>query len=73
MRRYYFAVRASEEGFGDAQVAELDGDASAFDYAANLARMARPRRDSRDTGWLVKVSDDTRPIVFALPVLPACA
>jgi hypothetical protein len=66
-------VRAGEKGFGAAQVAELDNDASAFYHAANLARMARRNRDNWDIDWLVKVSDDTRPIVFALPILAARA
>jgi Domain of unknown function (DUF6894) len=73
MPRYHFTVRAGENGGISVQTAELQDDASAFEYAAGLAQAAARERDRRDPGWLVKVSDDTRPIVFALPVLAACA
>ena len=32
------------------------------------------QRDERtDTSWLLKVSDERRPVVFAIPVFAACA
>jgi hypothetical protein len=51
----------------------LHDDASAFDHAVALVQAAAQERDRSDLGWLVKVIDDHRPIVFALPILAACA
>jgi hypothetical protein len=73
MPRYYFTIRAGENGGISVQTADLHDDASAFDHAVALVQAAARERDRSDLGWLVKVSDDTRPIVFALPILAACA
>jgi hypothetical protein len=71
MPRYYFTIRAGENGGINVQTVDLQDDAAAFDHAVELAAEAARDRDRSDPGWLVKVSDDTRP--FALPILAACA
>ena len=73
MPRYYFTIRAGENGGINVQTVDLQDDAAAFDHAVALAAEAARDRDRSDPGWLVKVSDDTRPTVFALPILAACA
>jgi hypothetical protein len=73
MTRYYFTIRAGENGGINVQTVGLQGDAAAFDHAVDLAHAATRDRDRSDLSWLVKVSDDTRPIVFVLPILAACA
>jgi hypothetical protein len=73
MPRYSFSIRAGDESARIVQAAELSDDTSALAYASELARALQQNRDYLDAGWLIKVSDDKRPIVFALPVLAACA
>jgi hypothetical protein len=73
MPRYYFTIRAGESGGVSVQTSDLHDDADAFDHAVALAQAAARERDRSDLGWLVTVSDDHRPIVFALPILAACA
>jgi hypothetical protein len=73
MPRYSFSIRAGDESARIVQAVELSDDTSALAYASELARSLQQNRDNLDAGWLIKVSDDKRPIVFALPVLAACA
>jgi hypothetical protein len=73
MPRYSFSIRAGDESARIVQAVELSDDTSALAYASELARALQQNRDYLDAGWLIKVSDDKRPIVFALPVLAACA
>jgi hypothetical protein len=69
MPQYFFIVRADSN---DAQesAADLRDDAAALEHAFDLVR-ASPA--GALGGSLVKVSDETRPIVFSIPFLPACA
>jgi hypothetical protein len=69
MPQYFFTVRADS---ADAQesVADLRDDAAAFAYALDLVRAARAGALG---GSLVRVRDQTRPIVFSIPFLPASA
>jgi hypothetical protein len=69
MPQYFFTVRADSN---DAQesAADLTDDAAALEYALDLVRAARAGALG---GSLVKVRDETRPIVFSIPFLPASA
>jgi hypothetical protein len=69
MPQYFFTVRADSD---DAQesAADLRDDAAALEYAFDLVRASRAGALG---GSLVRVWDQTRPIVFSIPFLPACA
>jgi hypothetical protein len=73
MPRYSFSIRAGDDSARIVQTVELSDDTSAFSYASDFARSLQQSRENLDAGWLIKVSDDERPIVFALPILAACA
>jgi hypothetical protein len=69
MPQYFFTVRADSN---DAQerAADLKDDAAALEYALDLVRASRAGALGSS---LVKVRDETRPIVFSIPFLPASA
>ena len=73
MPRYFFTVGAGEKGTRANRAAELHDDAAALAYACELARELRRGDDHTDPNSLVKVSDDTRPMVLSIPLLVACA
>ena len=73
MPQYFFAVRA---GDGDApeRAAELSDDAAALAFAYEIIReLTKTGIASTHPGSLVKVSDETRPMVLSIPFLAACA
>jgi len=72
MPRYIFAIRA---GDGDApeRAAELNDDAAALAYACEIVRELMQGLTPADRSSLVKVRDETRPIVFSIPFFAACA
>jgi len=72
MPRYIFAIRA---GDGDApeRAAELNDDAAALAYACEIVRELMQGLTPADRSSLVKVRDETRPIVFSIPSFAACA
>ena len=54
--------------------AELSDDAAALAFACEIVRELMPRGiASTHPSSLVKVRDETRPTVFSIPFLPACA
>jgi hypothetical protein len=73
MPRYSFSIRAGDESARIMQTADLSDDTNALAYAADLGRSLEQSRENVDVGWLIKVSDDKRAMVFALPILAACA
>jgi hypothetical protein len=74
MPRYFFTVAAGENGTWANRAAELHDDAAALAYACELARELRRGDDHTDLKRsLVKVSDDTRPMVLSIPLLAGCA
>ena len=73
MPRYFFTVGAGEKGTRANRAAELHDDAAALACACELARELRRGDDHTDPNSLVKVSDDTRPMVLSIPLLAACA
>jgi hypothetical protein len=73
MPRYFFTFGAGENGTWANRAAELHDDAAALAYACELARELRRGDDHTDPNSLVKVSDDTRPMVLSIPLLVACA
>ena len=72
MPRYIFAIRA---GDGDApeRVAELNDDAAALAYACEMVRELMQGLTHVDRSSIVKVRDETRPVVFSIPFFAACA
>ena len=68
MPQYFFTVRA-DSADAQASVADLRDDAAALEYAFDLVRAYRAGAG----GSLVKVRDETRPIVFSIPFRPASA
>ena len=73
MPKYIFTIRAGHEGNRAERAAELNDDAAALTYASELARELVQSDERPDISWLVKVSDEARSIVFAIPFFPACA
>ena len=72
MPRYIFAIRA---GNGDApeRAAELTDDAAALAYACEIVRELMQGLTHADRRSLVKVRDETRPMVLSVPFFAACA
>jgi hypothetical protein len=68
MPRYFFTVRADNTDTPE-HAADLNDDAAALQYAFDLVRAYRAGAG----GSLVKVRDETRPIVFSIPFRPASA
>jgi len=64
MPQYFFTVRAGESD-ADERAAELNDDAAARELMQSLA--------CTDRSSLVKVRDETRPMVLSIPFLAACA
>jgi hypothetical protein len=73
MPQYFFTIRTGHDSARTEQAAELTDDAAALAYASDLARELMQSNERTDTSWLLKVSDETRPMVFAIPFLAACA
>ena len=74
MRQYFFTVRADSH---DLDVAEravmLSDDAAAFAYACDMAQELMQKVECVDRSLLVKVTDETRAMVFLIPCFAACA
>jgi hypothetical protein len=73
MPKYFFTIRAGHDGAHAERAAELSNDADALAYATKLARELLQTDKRTDTGWLVKVRDEKRPMVLAIPLFAACA
>lgn len=73
MPQYFFTIRTGHQSAQTKRVAQLSDDAAALAYASELARELAQSDERPDTSWLVKVSDEARSMVFAIPFLPACA
>jgi hypothetical protein len=73
MPQYFFAVRA---GYGNEpeRAAELSDDTAALAYACEIVReLTKTDVASSHPASLVKVRDETRPMVFTIPFLAASA
>ena len=55
------------------RAAELNDDAAALAYACEIVRELMEGLTPADRSSLVKVRDETRPIVFSIPFFVACA
>jgi hypothetical protein len=73
MPQYVFTIRTRYDDAPDERVAVLNDDAAALAYACQLARELAQSIDCPDPSMLVKVRDDTRPLVLSIPLLAACA
>jgi hypothetical protein len=73
VRQYVFTIRAPDEDALDEQAAVLKDDAAALAYACQLARELAQSVARPDPSMLIKVRDDTRPMVLSIPLLAACA
>jgi hypothetical protein len=71
MPQYFFTVRAGESD-ADERAAECD-DAAALAYACEIVRELMQSLACTDRSSLVKVRDETRPMVLSIPFLAACA
>ena len=72
MPHYFLTVRATE---GDAteRAAELSDDAAALAFACEIVRELAQSLAHTDRTSLVRVRDETRPMVLSIPFLAACA
>ena len=73
MPQYVFTICRGQEDTRATRAAELSDDGAALAYASELARKLVQSDERADTGWLLKVSDEARPMVFAIPFFAACA
>ena len=73
MPRYFFTIRAPNEDARAERAAVLSDDAAALAYACRLAQELAQSVDCPDPSILIKVRDDTRPMVLSIPLFPACA
>jgi hypothetical protein len=71
MPRYIFAIRAGD-GYAPERAAELNDDAAALAYACEIVRELMQGLTHADRRSLVKVRDETRPMVFSIPFFAAC-
>ena len=51
----------------------LDHDEAALGYACEMANKLRKSGRYNDPGLVVSVIDEYRPMIFSVPLLPACA
>jgi hypothetical protein len=73
MPRYFFMVRTGDREASE-RAAELNDDAAALAYACDIAReLAQMGALIGNPDLMVKVRDETRPMVFSGPSLAACA
>jgi hypothetical protein len=72
MPQYFFAVRANDSDTAE-RTAELRDDAAAFAYACQIVRKLAQSVSHANRSSLVEVRDETRPTVFSIPFLAACA
>jgi hypothetical protein len=72
MPQYFFAVRANNSDTAE-RTAELRDDAAAFAYASQIVRELTQSVSHANRSSLVEVKDETRPRVFSIPFLAACA
>ena len=72
MPQYFFAVRAGNRDAPE-RAAELSDDAAALAYACEIVREVMQSLACTHRGSLVKVRDETRPMVLSIPFLAACA
>jgi|HubBroStandDraft_6_1064221.scaffolds.fasta_scaffold474092_2 hypothetical protein len=73
MPQYVFTIRASADDPQDERTVLLEDDAAAFAYACQLARELAQSVARADPSMLIKVRDDSRAIVFSIPLFAACA
>jgi hypothetical protein len=73
MPQYVFTLRAQNDEVLDERAAVLNDDAAALAHACQLARELAQSVDRPDPSMLVKVRDDTRPMVLSIPLFAACA
>jgi hypothetical protein len=73
MPQYVFTIRARNDDASDERTAVLNDDAAALAYACQLAQELVQSGARPDPSMLVKVRDDTRPMVLSIPLLAACA
>jgi hypothetical protein len=73
MPKYFFTIRAGDEGTPEERAAELNDDAAALAYACGIVRELTQSLSHTDRSSLLKVRDETRPMVFSIPFLAACA
>ena len=71
MPQYFFSIRAGDDGPPAGRAAELCDDAPALAYACEIVRELMQGLTDRSS--LVKVRDETRPMVFSIPFFAACA
>jgi hypothetical protein len=72
MPQYFFTVRAGDDHAPE-RAAELSDDAAALAFACEIVRELTKTGSASYPGALVKVRDETRPMVFSIPFLAACA
>jgi hypothetical protein len=72
MPQYVFTIRGGESE-ADERTAELNDDAAALAYACEIVRELMQSLAHTHRSSLVKVRDETRPMVLSIPFLAACA
>ena len=73
MPQYLFTICTGHQSAQTKRAAELYDDAAALTYALELARELMRGKERPDISWLVKISDERRSMVFAIPLFAACA
>ena len=71
MLRYFFSIQAPDEEARAEYAAELKDDAAALAYACEIVR--EQCKSLTGLNSQVMVRDETRPRVFSIPFLAACA
>ena len=71
MPQYFFTIRVGDESTPTERVVELS--AAAFAHACKIVRELMQSLSHTDRSSLVKVRDETRPMVFSIPFLAARA
>ena len=73
MPQYFFSIRAGDDGPPAERAVELCDDAAALAHACEIVRELMQGLTHADRSSLVKVRDETRPMVFSIPFFAACA
>jgi hypothetical protein len=73
MQQYFFTIRTDDDESPE-RAAKLSDDAAALAYACDLVReLTKKGTLAGNPALVVRVRDATRPMVFSVPFLAACA
>ena len=72
LREYVFITRSGGQMLEPPLPVLLDHDEAALSYACEMANQLRKSGRCNDPSLVVSVMDESRPMIFSVPLLAAC-